>query len=417
MHIMNSKSGVISLFAAAIVFSGSLVLLGVSSLANQSQQEIFQQVKPSIVHVVAGSSGTGTIISSNGCILTAAHVIEKENPDKIVSFLFSSDLNSWQSRSYEAELISFQAKSDFAIIQIDALEQPWVPIGDSSTVKELDEIISVGFPRPSALPTDVPIADSGVVQAIRQDPIEFPYGFGRDLYQVSIEGAIQVSGTIRPGSSGGPILNLDGEIISIISTVPERADLSNTAFTSPINLAGIPRICASIPTTSGFPPMAIFFIALGLIVAGSFGYWTYSKGRKPDVKKLLQSVSLFSALSKEELEDLRASCESKSFKKSDKIVREGEMDQDEMFLILSGQVDIQNQGRSLAKRGKGRIIGEAAMFSGEPRSADVIATELTHCLMLSKENLRQLIGKHPDIGMKMMQDLARRVREANELIK
>ena len=96
------------------------------------------------------------------------------------------------------------------------------------------------------------------------------------------------------------------------------------------------------------------------------------------------------------------------------LIQEGDMDSASMFVILKGQVEIRKGTKMLGKRGVGRAIGELALFTGDPRTADVVSLKRTICLELSREKLIGLIRQNPEIGVKMFDDMLFRLQEAQQ---
>ena len=392
------------------VLVGALLIVVVlapltSGAAQIDAQKIYQKSEPAVIYIETAEKGTGFIVSPGGCIFTAAHVVGSETQEKIMVRLQDGRIFD------QVHIVSFDGKNDVAILKIQAADDlPLVELGDSDVVHELDEVVTIGFPRPDFLPADVPTADVGRVQSIRQEPLEYSIGLGR---RAIIEGAIQVSGTIRPGSSGGPVFNADGKVIGVIVTVPTTAELSSTAFASPINRAPLPRACASPGATSSLGWLTPVALILGLVIVGSVGYLTFQRRRKPNILELLKGISLFSQLTDVELKGLRDHCELQEFSTGNAIIQEGDLDNPKSFLIVEGQVEIRSGDRLVGKRGVGRTIGEMAFLLGGPRSADVVALKKTRCLVLTQESLRNLIQVHPDVGLKMMSDFVHRLSEVN----
>jgi len=78
-----------------------------------------------------------------------------------------------------------------------------------------------------------------------------------------------------------------------------------------------------------------------------------------------------------------------------------------MYLIVEGSVnvvkeDVSNRGKVLSVITKGKVIGEMALFDGQPRSAKVIATDDATMLVLSRDNLERLIDDIPKLAAKLL---------------
>ena len=108
------------------------------------------------------------------------------------------------------------------------------------------------------------------------------------------------------------------------------------------------------------------------------------------------------------------------YKDGEIIVREGDSG-DCMYVVQKGRVDILTKSgdREVVLRSLGRndFFGEMALLLEDtPRTADVTATEPTTCVIITKWDLRSTLTTHPDIGVKMMGELARRLRDTNQAV-
>jgi CRP-like cAMP-binding protein len=136
-----------------------------------------------------------------------------------------------------------------------------------------------------------------------------------------------------------------------------------------------------------------------------------------DAVRFLKKTSLFGQFSEKELEMLFSTAKVREFDAGSTIVREGDPAGVAFYLILDGQVEVRKGQKSLAKLGTGDYFGEMALLSDAPRSADVIAVQKTKCLMITRWELRSIISSYPDVALKMMGELARRLSATNQALK
>ena len=134
---------------------------------------------------------------------------------------------------------------------------------------------------------------------------------------------------------------------------------------------------------------------------------------KEDVLELLKDVPLFSGFSKKNLKKAVNSAHEKNFEEGQPIVREGEKKNIGFFLILDGQVEVKQGKKTLSTLGPGQFFGEMSALDGEPRSADVVPTTDTKCLILTNWDIKSLIKTYPDIAMEIIEELTRRLRKTN----
>ncbi len=169
-------------------------------------QEIIAKVSPSVVTVsvegvsegqVASGFGTGIIYTDNGYILTNAHVVEGANRISVTDY---------NGKTYAASLIGADSESDTAVIKIEATGLAPAEFGESSKVVPGDMVIAIGTPYNENLSYT---ATQGMVSAIREG-LNFPeLGYTLDL--------IQHDAPINSGNSGGPLVNVYGQVIGINS--------------------------------------------------------------------------------------------------------------------------------------------------------------------------------------------------------
>jgi len=133
--------------------------------------------------------------------------------------------------------------------------------------------------------------------------------------------------------------------------------------------------------------------------------------------KFLKKTSLFGQFSEKELEALFSTAKIREFDAGSTIVREGDPTSIGFYLILEGQVEVRKGQKTLAKLGAGDYFGEMALLTDAPRSADVVAVEKTKCLMIMRWELRSIISSYPDVALKMMGELARRLSATNQALK
>lgn len=159
------------------------------------------------------SLGSGFIISSDGYILTNAHVVSEA--DEIIVKL--SD-----KREFKAKIIGSDKRTDVALVKIEAIDLPKIIVGDPAKLKVGAWVAAIG--SPFGLENTM---TAGIVSAK-----------GRALPQESFVPFIQTDVAINPGNSGGPLFNLNGEVVGINSQIYSRSGGSmGLSFAIPIDVA------------------------------------------------------------------------------------------------------------------------------------------------------------------------------------
>lgn len=133
---------------------------------------------------------------------------------------------------------------------------------------------------------------------------------------------------------------------------------------------------------------------------------------------LLRRVPAFSTLEEDELRRVAEVAVPRRFEADEVVFREGD-ESNTCYIVRSGQaraIREHSDGRSitLANFGPGDIFGELAMFDNERRSATIEATETTEAIAILGGDMRRLLRQHPDISVKLLSALGRRLRETNE---
>ncbi|OGZ34128.1 MAG: hypothetical protein A2Y98_02225 [Candidatus Portnoybacteria bacterium RBG_19FT_COMBO_36_7] len=165
--------------------------------------------------------GSGFIISSDGMILTNKHVVEAEG----ASFTVLTN----DGQKYPAEVIAKDPVQDIAILKIDKNNLPVVKLGDSDEMNIGQTAIAIG----NALGEFRNTVSVGVISGLSRSVTVSNDIFGSQTEQ--LEDVIQTDAAINSGNSGGPLLNLSGEVIGINVAVAQGAQ--SIGFALPINLA------------------------------------------------------------------------------------------------------------------------------------------------------------------------------------
>lgn len=136
----------------------------------------------------------------------------------------------------------------------------------------------------------------------------------------------------------------------------------------------------------------------------------------PELTDLLKEVSTFSELDPDALESLAAKGRRHTFKKNTVIMPEGEPGEC-LYIIASGSVKVfvgDEDGRELVlyQEGPGTCIGDISLLDDAPRSASVITLEKTVAWSLSKHDFLTCIEQNPQISLKIIRTLTRRLRDA-----
>jgi CRP/FNR family transcriptional regulator, cyclic AMP receptor protein len=137
-----------------------------------------------------------------------------------------------------------------------------------------------------------------------------------------------------------------------------------------------------------------------------------------EATELLRNVALFSELAGEDLAQVAELAVPRTFAAGEVVFREGDAS-DTCYVIRAGHARAvleHPDGRSitLAQFGPGEIFGELAMLGEEPRSATVESLEATEAIAILGPDMRRLLREHPEISVKLITSLGRRLREAND---
>jgi len=174
--------------------------LGTANAVSYSQDEtinvtVYEKINPSIVFIeaISGdevSTGTGIVVGKNGEILTSAHVID-ENAN--------IEVRTSKGEVYKAEILfKPENQSDLILIKIKPKSfLPVIKLGDSSILKVGQKVLAIGNP----------FGFSGTLTTGIISRIDYE------------KNKIQTDAAINPGSSGGPIVNAEGEVIGISQSI------------------------------------------------------------------------------------------------------------------------------------------------------------------------------------------------------
>ncbi|HEY2020617.1 DegQ family serine endoprotease [Paraburkholderia sp.] len=161
----------------------------------------------------SASLGSGFIISNDGYILTNAHVVDGAN---VVTVKLTD------KREFKAKVVGADKQSDVAVLKIDASNLPTVKIGDPRQSKVGQWVVAIGSPY--GFDNTV---TSGIISAK-----------SRSLPNENYTPFIQTDVPVNPGNSGGPLFNLQGEVIGINSMIySQTGGFQGLSFAIPINEA------------------------------------------------------------------------------------------------------------------------------------------------------------------------------------
>jgi len=159
------------------------------------------------------AQGSGFIVDPSGIIITNAHVVKdaKEVTVKLTD-----------RREYRAKVLGADAKTDIAVLKIDAKNLPVLALGNTKDLKVGEWVLAIG--SPFGFENTV---TAGVVSAK-----------GRSLPDDSYVPFIQTDVAVNPGNSGGPLLNTRGEVVGINSQIYSRSGgYQGVSFAIPIDVA------------------------------------------------------------------------------------------------------------------------------------------------------------------------------------
>ena len=203
-----------------------------STGSEKSVSKIVESVGPSVVSIVVESqastifgtvmqsgAGTGVIISSDGYILTNNHVVGNSK---------SATVMLDDGTVYEnVEVVGSDPLNDIAFMKIkDAKDLPTVTLGDSSTVKVGQQVVAIG----NALGQYQNTVTTGILSGVGR-PVTA--GSESGSQQENLVDLLQTDAAINSGNSGGPLVNMAGQVIGINTAIV--ADANNIGFSIPIN--------------------------------------------------------------------------------------------------------------------------------------------------------------------------------------
>src|SRR5947207_1952884 len=196
-----------------------------STQVSTTAQSIYQQVSPGVVTITATVSsgrgsgqaiGSGIVLDTNGNILTNAHVIAGARQIQVT---FSD------GRTVNATLVGSNTSADLAVIRVSVAASTLHPVtlGNSDSAQVGDTVYAIG--SPFGLSGSL---SQGIVSNLKQS--------GRTSNGSNLSGLIQTDAAINPGNSGGPLVNTQGEVIGINSSIESPVDGNvGVGFAIPIN--------------------------------------------------------------------------------------------------------------------------------------------------------------------------------------
>jgi putative serine protease PepD len=167
---------------------------------------VYESAKDSVAYITTGSgTGSGFVVSSDGYIVTNAHVVEN-NQGTIKAKV-------GDGKQLDAKLVGEDASTDLALLKVSASGLKPLTLGDSSGVQVGDPAYAIG--NPFGLDRTLTV---GVISALQRE-ITSPNNF-------TIDNVLQTDAAINPGNSGGPLFNAAGQVIGVNSQIESTGNSS-----------------------------------------------------------------------------------------------------------------------------------------------------------------------------------------------
>jgi putative serine protease PepD len=179
-----------------VVQEAAAVNTPIASSSSNSVGEVYEAAKKGVVEISTGSgTGSGFVYDREGHIVTNEHVVDGAS---------TVEVTFWNGKKYDARVVGSDASTDLAVIDVDAPASILSPLdlGNSDSLAVGDAVLAIGSPLGLEQ-----TATSGIVSALHRQ-MSAPNGF-------TINDSIQTDAAINHGNSGGPLLNLSGDVIGV----------------------------------------------------------------------------------------------------------------------------------------------------------------------------------------------------------
>ena len=217
----DSASGSDNSITAASSSGNSLTTEQVADLVSPSvvvittEQVVYSQWSWYGQNQVESGAGSGVIISSDGYILTCAHVVDGASTITVTI----------GDKDYTATLVGEDTTSDIAVIKIDADGLTPATVGNSDSLKVGQSVMAVGNPLGELGGT----VTGGMISALNRSVTI------QGSSSVNTMSLIQMDASVSPGNSGGGLFNMNGELVGIVNAKSSSSDAEGLGFAIPIN--------------------------------------------------------------------------------------------------------------------------------------------------------------------------------------
>ena len=217
----DSASGSDSSITAASSSGSSLTTEQVADLVSPSvvvittEQVVYSQWSWYGQNQVESGAGSGVIISSDGYILTCAHVVDGASTITVTI----------GDKDYTATLVGEDTTSDIAVIKIDADGLTPATVGNSDSLKVGQSVMAVGNQLGELGGT----VTGGMISALNRSVTI------QGSSSVNTMSLIQMDASVSPGNSGGGLFNMNGELVGIVNAKSSSSDAEGLGFAIPIN--------------------------------------------------------------------------------------------------------------------------------------------------------------------------------------
>ena len=217
----DSASGSDNSITAASSSGSSLTTEQVADLVSPSvvvittEQVVYSQWSWYGQNQVESGAGSGVIISSDGYILTCAHVVDGASTITVTI----------GDKDYTATLVGEDTTSDIAVIKIDADGLTPATVGNSDSLKVGQSVMAVGNPLGELGGT----VTGGMISALNRSVTI------QGSSSVNTMSLIQMDASVSPGNSGGGLFNMNGELVGIVNAKSSSSDAEGLGFAIPIN--------------------------------------------------------------------------------------------------------------------------------------------------------------------------------------